>query len=299
MALSIEIRNGYVYLVEAKTTKTSISIRNLLAYEYPEEWVNDAGIVDIKQFSNLLSVHLKDYRFRDKDAYVCINNPSVIYRELNLPEIDERRLPLLVRSEMMSALNLTPDYIMDYVVLNEFESDSSKFLRVLAVAMQKSAIESVLEVLKQCKLRPVVIDSATNAVLKLVKSTTQIKDSNQVILADIGNGHLRLYLFENGEYGLSRNNKLVTYTEDNRDDIVDTVTENINKMIQFSYTRSRDTDLKKIILTGTDSLLEDVRNSVKENLLVECEILESPSFVVGGVKYENKYVNAIGTLVRK
>jgi len=297
MALSIEIRNGYVYLVEAKTTKTSVSLRNLLAYEYPEEWVNDSGIVNTKDFSNLLMAHLKDYRFREKQTYVCINNSSVIYRELNIPEIDERRIPLLVRSEMMSTLNLSPDYIMDYIVLSEFESDSSKFLRILAVAMQKSAIESVLEVLKQCKLNPVVIDSATNAVLKLVKSTSQLKESEQVILADIGNGHLRLYLFEDGEYGLSRNNKLITYSEDNHDEIVNVITENINKMIQFSYTRSRENELKKIILTGTDLLLEDIQKSVKENLLIECEILEKPSFISG--KFENKYVNTIGTLVRK
>lgn len=297
MALSIEIRNGYVYLVEAKTTKTSVSLRNLLAYEYPEEWVDDSGIVNVKDFSNLLIAHLKDYRFKEKQTYVCINNSSVIYRELNIPEIDERRIPLLVRSEMTSTLNLSPDYIMDYVVLSEFESDSAKFLRILAVAMQKSAIESVLEVLKQCKLNPVVIDSATNAVLKLVKSTSQLKESEQVILADIGNGHLRLYLFEDGEYGLSRNNKLITYSEDNHDDIVSAITENINKMIQFSYTRSRENELKKIILTGTDLLLEDIQKSVKENLLIECEILEKPSFISG--KFENKYVNAIGTLVRK
>ena len=45
MALSIEIRNGYVYLVEAKTTKTSINLKNLLAYEFPEEWVNENGIL--------------------------------------------------------------------------------------------------------------------------------------------------------------------------------------------------------------------------------------------------------------
>lgn len=297
MALSIEIRNGYVYLVEAKTTKTSVSLRNLLAYEFPEEWVDDSGIVNTKDFSNLLSAHLKDYHFKEKQTYVCINNSSVIYRELNIPEIDERRVPLIVRSEMMSTLNLSPDYIMDYVVLSEFESDSAKFLRILAVAMQKSAIESVLEVLKQCKLNPVVIDSATNAVLKLVKSTSQLKESEQVILADIGNGHLRLYLFEDGEYGLSRNNKLITYSEDNHDDIVSAITENINKMIQFSYTRSRENELKKIILTGTDLLLEDIQKSVKENLLIECEILEKPSFISG--KFENKYVNAIGTLVRK
>lgn len=299
MALSIEIRNGYVYLVEAKTTKTSINLKNLLAYEFPEEWVNENGIVNTNDFANLLNIHLKDHNMREKQAYVCINNSSVIYRELIIPEVDERRIPLIVRSEMISNLNLSPDYIMDYIVLNEFEEDASKFLRIFAVAMQKSVIESILDVLKQCKLNPIVIDSATNAVLKFVKSTSQLNENEQVILADVGNGHLRLYLFEDGKYGLSRNNKLLMYNNENRDDIVNTITENINKMIQFSYTRSRENELKKIILTGLDDLLVDIQKNVKENLLIECEILEKPVFVTGDVKFENKYVNAIGTLVRK
>ena len=70
---------------------------------------------------------------REKQAYVCINNSSVIYRELIIPEVDERRIPLIVRSEMISNLNLSPDYIMDYIVLNEFEEDTSKFLRIFSL----------------------------------------------------------------------------------------------------------------------------------------------------------------------
>lgn len=298
MALSIEIRNGFVYLVEAKTTKNSISLKRTHYYAFPEEWVGETGITNLEGFSNLLMENLREQGFKDKKVFVCINNPSIIYRELLIPKIDEKRIPLLIRTEMMSALNLTPDYLMDYIALEEIEKDGSSQIKVLAVAMLRTAIESILDVMRRCKLEAEVIDSATNAVLKIVKSALVLGEQ-QVIVADVGNGHLRLYLFENGQYALSRNNKLLAFNEESKDEIIDNITENINKMIQFSYTRAFGIEVRKIILTGLDELLPDVQQKVKDNLLVECEIFEKPSLIDGVLKFENRYINAIGTLLRK
>lgn len=298
MALSIEIRNGFVYLVEARATKTSVTIQKTHYYSFPEEWVTETGINNPEGFSSLLLQHMREQNIRDKKAFVCINNGSVIYRELNLPRVENRKIPLLVRTEMMSALNLTPDYIMDYVYLNEVESDGSMYYRVLGVAMLKSAIESILEVAKRCHLQLQVIDSATNSILKLVQDNKLVQESDQLIIADVGNGHLKLYLYENGQYALSRNNKLISFKDNSNEEMISTIVDNINKMVQFSYTRKLGTDSKRVVLCGIDELLEDLQKQVSENLLIECEILKKPYFV-NGMKYENRYVNAIGTLLRK
>jgi Tfp pilus assembly PilM family ATPase len=298
MALSIEIRNGFVYLVEARTTRTSVTIQKTHYYSFPEEWVTETGINNPEGFSSLLLQHMKEQNIRDKKAFVCINNGSVIYRELNLPRVEDRKIPLLVRTEMMSALNLTPDYIMDYVYLNEVESEGAMYYRVLGVAMLKTAIESIVDVAKRCKLQLQVIDSATNSILKLVQDNKLIQESDQLIIADVGNGHLKLYLYENGQYALSRNNKLISYKENSNDEMIGSIVDNINKMVQFSYTRKLGTDSKRVVLCGIDELLEDLQKQVSENLLIECEILKKPYFV-NGSKFENRYVNAIGTLLRK
>ncbi len=298
MALSIEIRNGFVYLVEARATKTSVTIQKTHYYSFPEEWVTETGINNPEGFSSLLLQHMREQNIRDKKAFVCINNGSVIYRELNLPRVEDRKIPLLVRTEMMSALNLTPDYIMDYVYLTEVESEGSMYYRVLGVAMLKTAIESILDVAKRCHLQLQVIDSATNSILKLVQDNKLVQESDQLIIADVGNGHLKLYLYENGQYALSRNNKLISFKDNSNEEMISTIVDNINKMVQFSYTRKLGTDSKRVVLCGIDELLEDLQKQVSENLLIECEILKKPYFV-NGMKYENRYVNAIGTLLRK
>lgn len=298
MALSIEIRHGYVYLVEARTGKMSVGIQKTHYFDYPEDWVTESGIVNLEGFASLLLQHLKEQNMRDKKAYFCINNNAVIYRELNIPKVEEKKVYLLVKTEMMSALNLTPDYIMDYIYLNDVEVEGNVQSRVLGVAMQFKAIESLLEVAKLCKLDVQGIDSATNSIIKMMDENPLLENTNQLIVADIGNGHLRLYLFENGIYALSRNNKIISYKEVTPEEVTNSIVDNINKMIQFSYTRKNGSDSKKIIITGIDEELEDVQRFVSENLLVDCEILSKPHYVTGQ-KFENRYTNAVGALLRK
>ena len=298
MALSIEIRHGYVYLVEARTGKMSVGIQKTHYFEYPDDWVTESGIVNLEGFSSLLLQHLKEQNMRDKKVHFCINNNAVIYRELNIPKVDEKKVHLLVKTEMMSALNLTPDYIMDYVYLNDVEVEGNVQSRVLGVAMQIKAIESLLEVAKLCKLDVQGIDSATNSIIKMMDESPLLESTTQLIVADIGNGHLRLYLFENGIYALSRNNKIISYKEVTPEEVTNSIVDNINKMIQFSYTRKNGSDSKKIVITGIDEELEDVQKFVSENLLVDCEILKKPHYVTGG-KFENRYTNAVGALLRK
>lgn len=298
MALSIEIRHGYVYLVEARTGKMSVGIQKTHYFEYPDDWVTESGIVNLEGFASLLLQHLKEQNMRDKKAYFCINNNAVIYRELNIPKVEEKKVHLLVKTEMMSALNLTPDYIMDYIYLNDVEVEGNVQSRVLGVAMQVKAIESLLEVAKLCKLDVQGIDSATNSIIKMMDENPLLENTNQLIVADIGNGHLRLYLFENGVYALSRNNKIISFKDVTSEEVTNSIVDNINKMIQFSYTRKNGSDSKKIIITGIDEELEDVQRFVSENLLVDCEILGKPHYVTGQ-KFENRYTNAVGALLRK
>jgi len=299
MTLSIEIGRNCAYLVEASVSKSKIVIKKTHYFDFPEEWITDKGIINIDEFSELLNTNLKENGFKTKKTDICINNSSIIYRELLVPQIDEKRLPLLIRSEMISVLNLTPNYIMDYRILEEINDNDKSMIRVLAVAILDIALESYISCAKACKLKVEVIDSATNAILKLVDGLNIFSDNQQLILADVTYNHLRLYLFENGKYALSRNNRLMNYTENTEKEFIDAVIENINKMIQFSYTRDNGSNAKKVVLSGIDELLITIQKRISEELAIPCEIITMPNYIESNVKYENRYINAIGSLIRK
>lgn len=297
MVLSIELRNNHVYLVEANVSKSAIQILKSHHFEFPDQWVSELGIVEPLEFSRRLNQEITAMSFKSKNAYICLNNNTLLYRELTLPKVEAKRLPLLVRSEMMSSLNLTPNYVMDHVELEEIKVEGNSFVRVLAVAILNTVLESSVKAFSNTKLKLQAMDSATNAIIKLVKVSGIAENDQQIIVADVGLGYLRLYLFDAGQYILARNTKLSSLDEESKSSIVNSVEENLNKMIQFSYTRNTQREITKVYITGQDELLPDVQQKILESHDLSCQILEYPRLIRG--KVEKKYVNAVGTLIRK
>lgn len=303
MAIGIEFKNGSVNLVEAKVKRNSVVCKSAFSFDFEGDWIDQQGISD-SNFDNLLMVFeqkLEEFGLSDiREGYVCLNNTSVIYREIITPKIDEKKLAFIVRSEMMDTLNLTPDYIMDFIILESIlDENEREAYRLLAVAVLDSALESYINLLRSLKIKPVVIDSATNAIIKVMETYPVMEKMDQVIITEVGDGHLRLYLFDRGQYILSRNVRLVTYSDFAKDEYLDTIEDNISKMIQFSYTRGIKNGVDKIFLIGKDEILDEINERVNKNLLVDSEILSQPSFVDGDCEFQTQYTNVLGTMLRK
>lgn len=298
MALSIEIRNNEVYLIDSKVTKSKVSIRKTHMFPFDPEYLDQTGIINKENFSLLLNQHLEEQGIKEKSCTICLNNSSIIYRELFIPKVDDKKLHLLVRSEMMSVLNLTPDYIMDFIVLEEVVKDEDPMYRVLAVAVIDKAIESYLETMKMAGLKVDIIDSATNAMIKLLDYAEVTNTSHQLIVADVGNGYVRLYLFDDGLYVLSRNIKLPDIDDSNHESLLVTVEDNISKMVQFSYTRNNK-GISNIILVGHDKLLQKLKANVTESLGITSDVFSDLLQQQSIEGFQNTYVNTLGVLLRK
>ncbi|MBS3991297.1 MAG: pilus assembly protein PilM [Erysipelothrix sp.] len=297
MSLAIEIKNNEVILVDAKVTKNRIQVKSTHSFGFEESMINQQGIVDSDNFSLVLSQQLSQFKSREKNCNVCINNNSIIYREILVPKVDEKRLPFLVRSEMMSALHLTPDYLVDYVPLEEVERDGHPMYRVLAVAILEVAIESYLKTLKKANLKVNTIDTVTNSIIKLVDTFGLSKTESQFIVADVQKGQLKLYLFDEGVYVLARNTKLTSNLDEEAMN-VDEIIESISKMNQFTFTRNNK-GINHIIYLGLDSVLKELSNGVEETLNIPGKIFNEVINKDNQSSFENKHVNAIGVLLRK
>lgn len=295
MSLAIEIKNNEVILVDAKVTKNKIQVKSTHSFDFEESMINQQGIVDTNNFSLVLSQQLNEFRSKEKSCNVCINNNSIIYREVLVPKVDEKRLPFLVRSEMMSVLHLTPDYLVDFVPLEEVVRDGHAMYRVLAVAILEVAIESYINTFKKSNLKINTIDTATNSIIKLVDIFGLSKTENQFLVADVQKGQLKLYLFDEGVYVLARNTRL---SLDENAFNVEEIVESISKMNQFTFTRNNK-GINHIVYIGFDSILRELSNSVEETLSIPGKIFSDLINKENGDNFENKHVNAIGVLLRK
>ena len=69
MALSLEIRSGFVYLVESKSkSKTGpVNISKTLFFEFPDSWIDNQGIREVDEFGALLTEHLTKNNIKEKE----------------------------------------------------------------------------------------------------------------------------------------------------------------------------------------------------------------------------------------
>jgi len=299
MAISIEVRNNRIYVIDANVNNGRVVCKKAFTLELPEGILDAKGIMDNVQFARILESGLSENHIKTKKASVCINNPSVIYRELVIPRVDDKKMTFVVRSEMISSLNLTNEYIIDYLILDEYLDQRRPFYRILAVAILDSAMKSIVDTFKSMKILPIVVETSTSAIIKYVDIAGISSDGAPIIVADIEDNALKLYLFEEGKYILTRNTKISEEMAD-RSSLIGVIEDNVNKMVQFQFTRPSHQGVKKIFLFGKAGLVEQTMTSIKENLQIDTEIFPQTGFLIDetNTPHYNK-LYAVGALLRK
>jgi len=299
MPLSIEIRLKQMLVVQTVVTKNRIHYKKTCVVDLEEGWIDAKGINDPAAVSFALNKALEENDIKEKKCTLCINNPSVIYRELTIPKVDDKRIPFMVRSEMIATMDLAHDFVIDFVVLDESTEAHKTHLRLLAVAISEKALATYINLCTKVNLRVQVVDAATTSVIKLVHKSDVCDGENPTLIADIENDIMKLYLFENKKYIMIRNTKLNEVDPLRKAEWIGDIEDNINKMLQYQYTRPSRIGVKKVIFFGNHRLINEIKDSVAENLSIETLNYPKPDFLSGREENFLPYLNAIGAALRK
>jgi type IV pilus assembly protein PilM len=299
MPLSIEIRLKQMLVVQTVVTKNRIHYKKTCVVDLEDGWIDAKGITDPAAVAFALNTALELNDIKETKCTLCINNPSVIYRELTIPKVEDKRIPFMVRSEMIATMDLAHDFVIDFVILDESTEAHKTHIRLLAVAISEKALSTYISLCTKVNLKVQVVDTATTSVIKLVHKSDIYDDENPTLVADIENDIMKLYLFENKKYILIRNTKLNEVDPTRKSEWIGDIEDNINKMLQYQFTRPSRIGIKKIVFFGNHPLINDIKESVSENLSIETQNYPKPDFLSGRDDNFLPYMNAIGAALRK
>jgi type IV pilus assembly protein PilM len=98
-----------------------------------------------------------------------VGNQRVVVREVILPWLPEKELKESLPYQVQEFIPIPVDEaVLDFDVLEEFEHEGAKMLRVLLVAAQRPMVETVVHVAQQARLEPVGLDLIPFALLRSV-----------------------------------------------------------------------------------------------------------------------------------
>lgn len=212
ISLDIGTYNTKIVIGNNKKKNKDLTIEKAYTLKTPKGAYENGYIKDMESMKSLLYSFLVDNKIKDKDIICSVKSSKVITREIVLPKVKEKELKSMIHIEIEQYLPIRlNEYSVEYKVIEEFEEQGNKSIRVLVGAIPKDMVESYLKLIQSLKLKPVALDIHSNGISKIFENDLVINKENHslnktVAAIDIGHGHMNVTIIKNG---VMRFNRLV------------------------------------------------------------------------------------------
>lgn len=293
--LIVEIRDNALILLTGESKMTKFVLKKAKIFEISDNW--KAHIANEENFETLSSAFMM-YKEKNTKIHLCMNTSSVIYRDMVIPKTNSKYTSALIRNELLNALSLTPEYLIDYAIIGESTEGENKFNKILATAVLASSLNEYIEFFKQIGLGINKIDVGLNALVKYLDLTGMIPIDKNTLVVDVGLQSIRQYLFEKGQYSFYRNTKLSSNLEQGIFPSIESYTENIEKMMQFAVLQGQKTEIDELILLGNKKVLPKLNKFLNARVPQGSRLLFKPKQLeCDGLTFDSLYVYALGVLL--
>ena len=105
--------------------------------------------------------------FKSRQVTMGVGNQRVVVREVTVPAIPDKELKQSLPLQVQDLIPIPmEDAVLDYDVLDEFEQEGARMVRLLVVAAQREMVSRFVEAATAAKLEPVGIDLVPFALIR-------------------------------------------------------------------------------------------------------------------------------------
>ena len=266
-AIGLDIGASAVRAAQVTGTRASPSLSAFGQVALPPGAVVDGEIRDPGPVSEAIAQLWKRAKLRSKQAVVGIANQRVVVRQVDLPFLEESEFRSALRFQAADYIPMPVDEAqLDFIVLNDYVTDNQDhMMRVLLVAAATEMVESFVDTMGAAGIQPAGVDLVPFAVARAVSSVARGESGagGSEAIVDVGAGVTNIVVHHNGEPRFVR--ILLVGGDDATTSIAelqDIPFEEAEAVKFDAATGVATDDVKRIIRTQVDSLVEEVRGSL-------------------------------------
>ena len=301
--LCVNISDDKIKIVDGKSNGGKVIINKCYEIDTKVGSMESGNIKDLMAFSQVLQECITSGGIKNTNLTYVLDNPRVIFREMNVPDVSEDKVKLIVANEIFSdskMANNTLDYTVEGVFKNE---EGKKRARITVTYVSNDAIDSLHIAATELGMRPTVLDIAPNSMSKLIErfcKTNKNVLEDTFVLLDYKGSFISLYVFDGGVRKFSKSSTMYVGEGADSRAILSELTSNVKSVINFYESRAG-VNVTAIYVTGNvDSLDDEVLQGLAESMNMMISHLPIPSFVKGvDILDFNKYSGAIGAFLRR
>jgi type IV pilus assembly protein PilM len=157
----------------------------------PAGAVTNGEVRDPEAVSEALKELWRIGKFRQREVVLGVGNQRVVVREVTVPWLPEKELRPSLPFQVQEHVPIpVEDAVLDYQVLEDFEHEGRRLLRLLLVAAQKVMVDQIIQCAEAAKLQPVGLDLVPFAIVRSAGSTDgmglETQEAGDEAVIDIG-----------------------------------------------------------------------------------------------------------------
>ncbi len=298
--LSIDITDKQVKLVRGTLSGNKIRVLEVETRDLTVGSVSNGYITDIPMVAGEITDIIATKNIKEKDAIVCINSGSILYKDLVVPKPKKISNSAAIEAMILNTMGITKEYNISYSIIGETKDENdAPMLRILATACPQRMVDGYIRLFTQLGLNLRQINISNNCISRLILNTPKLESAMPLMLVQVDNDFVNINLYEDGQATLNRYVRIDPYDYGNDDDYVNqAVYDNVFRTVQFISQRKDMKPLKEIMFYGQVRDFIALSNAVS-SFNVPAHILSMPNNIVTFCDFDfSEYANAIGAFFK-
>ncbi len=298
--LSIDITDKQVKLVRGTLSGNKIRVLEVETRDLTLGSVSNGYITDIPMVAGEITDIIATKNIKEKEAIVCINSGSILYKELTIPKPKKISNSAAIEAMILNTMGITKEYNISYSIVGETKDENdAPMLQLLATACPQRMVDGYIRLFTQLGLNLKQINISNNCISRLILNTPKLESAMPLMLVQVDNDFVNINLYENGQVTLNRYVRIDPYDYGNDEDYVNqAVYDNVFRTIQFISQRKDARPLKEIMFYGQVRDFIALSNAVS-SFNVPAHILNMPNNIVTFCDFDfSEYANAIGAFFK-
>lgn len=338
--LALDIGSYSIKAVLGRHQNNNIIIENTFVINTPVDCIDDGRISDMNKLYNVIHGLIESNKLKVKKIAFSVNSSSIINREITVPLVKSEEMHNVVKYEIEQYLPIVLDeYDIEFKIQEEFIEDKVRKCKLYVAVAPKSMVQGYLELAKQLKMTPVLLDINSNSAARMVFANTSVNEKmvnsedagaiidigyEQINVSIVSKGALQfnrlltrgskeideliadsmnMSLYEAHEYIHKHTDELDCMRNSNFNSIIDSWMEDIQRIFQYYNNRSNGRKLDTIYLCGGGANLKSLSQYISNSLNMPVEVTKSFGNIrlakFTGELDTKTFINAIGLLSRK
>lgn len=332
--MGIEIGSSTIKLIEVTKKAETLRIEKFSLLDTPKDCVINGVINHIEPIYEAISKEMVTKKYKAKKAVILIQSNQIIIRNVIIDKQPEKviRQLLAIRPEEYLPVE-TSQYQIDFKISKEFEEAGVSKQEILLVAAPNNIVLPMVNLIQSLKLTPVKISIPSEALAKAFGTTARIVNHTEgdVLVIDIGSKSTTATIISKDHAVLTRiiefgvevvnetiENSFTSPSEEQltgegkdeyekylkeliRPQIEYNIIAELERIIQFYYSRFENSPIKKIYLIGGGANIEGIENYIREALNIKTQKLSEFTTVIEKLdsdfgSYRRFFVNILGAI---